>query len=404
MNRPCSVVSCLAIGMILGAGRPSFAVDWPNWRGPNHDGLSPERDFRTSWTQPPKTVWEFPVGAGFSSFTCVAGKLYTCGTKDKQQTAFCLDANTGTLIWATPFEKEYRERQGGDGPRATPTVDGGRVYVIGALGLLLCLDAEKGTEIWRRQFHNRPLWGYSASVLIEGDWAIVSPGGFEGALLALDKKTGRDVWKCATDGPGYSTPYPFTFKGTRYIAGFVAGQLVIAVATSGKEVFRTSWKTPWNINATAPIHHDGQLFLSSGDNSGAAVYRLSAAGGERLSAAEVWRGKSLSCMFQSCVLKDGVLYGGDEKALKCVEFLTGRLLWTVRDMAHATVLWADGHLIVLTEEGKLMIAKATPAEFKPIAEAQVLTGRCWTLPTLCNGKLYLRNLEKAVCLDLSPQS
>ncbi len=398
--RTVSFVVALAV---LGAGQGFLlGADWPNWRGPNHDGLSTETGFRkTAWTQPPKVIWEYPVGAGFSSFTRVGNKVYTCGTKDKQQIAFCLDANTGKRIWETPIEKEYRERQGGDGPRATPTVNEGRVYVFAAKGTMLCLDAEKGSEVWRRQFKSPPMWGYSASVLIEGDWAVVSPGMAEGALLALDKKTGQEIWKCGKDPAAYSTPYPFTLGNTRYIAGFVAKSLIIAEAKTGKEVFRTPWKTPWDISATAPVFQDGKLFVSSGENTGAAIYALSAAGDGKLSAVEGWRGKALRCLFQSAVLKDGILYGGDEKDLRCAEFATGKMRWNVRDKAHATVIWADGHLIVLTEDGKLMIAKATPDEFKPIAEAQVLEGRCWTIPMLSDGKLYLRNGQKAVCLDLS---
>jgi outer membrane protein assembly factor BamB len=401
-------VAGLFVGFVSLVAAPGFdqqstrshAADWANWRGPNHDGLSPERNFKTNWVQPPKVVWEFPVGAGFSSFTCVGEKAYTCGTRDKQQTAFCLDANTGKLIWATPIEPQYREKSGGDGPRATPTIDDGRVYVFGALGRMLCLDAEKGKEIWSRQFNNRPIYGYSGSVLILGDLAIVSPGTKDGALLALDKKTGKDVWKCGKDAAGYATPYPFALNGRQYVVNFMARFVVAADAKTGEEALRIPWDTWSGINVSAPIFHDDHLFISSGYNAGAALFKLSARD-DHLSASQIWRSKVFRDKFQSCVLVDGILYGGDEVGFKCAEFMTGKQCWNIREMENASVLWANGYLIVLAEDGKLMIAPATPKEFKPIAQAQVLSGRCWTIPTLCRGKLYLRDFNKAVCLDLS---
>ena len=389
-------------GLLLAVAQNATGADWPNWRGPNHDGIVAEAAIKTTWSGAPKVLWEYPVGAGFSSFACVGGKTYTCGTKDNQQVAYCFDA-AGKVVWATVIGERLRDRQGGDGPRATPTVDDNRVYVFGAHGQLLCLDAKAGKEIWKKKYSNKPnrSWAYSASVLIEGDMAVVSPGMGEGGLLALDKKTGKEVWKSGADKTGYTTPYPFTFKGTRYIVGFLGKVAVIVEAKTGREVWRTLWKTSYDVNAATPIFHDGYLFLSSGYGTGCALFQLSESGGT-LAGKEVWRSKIIRNKFQSCILKDGILYGGDERGLQCVDFKTGAEKWSVPGMRHATVLLAGEHLIVLSEKGTLSIAKATPTAFKPIAEASVLNGRCWTIPTLSGGKLYARNLEKAVCLDLSP--
>jgi len=383
------------------AGSAACGADWPCWRGPNHDGISLEKGFKTTWKEPPKVLWEATTGSAFSSFTCAGSKVYTCGTKDKKQVLFCLDGNTGKVIWEKPFEKERKDGQGGDGTRATPTLDAGRGYILGGHGLLVCFDAEKGDETWRKQLNNEPQWGYAGSVLIEGDMAVVSPGGSDGGLLALDKKTGKEIWNCTKEPAGYSTPYPFTFNGKRYIAGFLAKFMVVADAKTGREVWRTPWKTDYDVNAAAPIFSNGHLFLTSGYGTGCALFKLSE-DGDKLAGKEVWRNKTFVSKFQSCILTDGVLYGTNEKrSIKCVEFMTGKELWSVEGYANATAILADGHLIVLTEKGKLVVAKASPKEFKPIAEAKVLKGRCWTIPTLCNGKLYARNLEKAVCLDLS---
>jgi len=398
----------VAVTIALTMGSMVYGADWPNWRGPNHDGISPEKGLKTTWEEEPKTLWEYPIGPGFSSFACVGGKVYTCGNKDKKQVLFCLDANTGKEIWNRPFEDEFKDSQGGDGPRATPTVNDGRVYVLGGFGQLICVTADKGEEVWQRKLGNSPhrTWGYAGSVLVEGDMAVVDAGGSDGGLLALDRKTGKEIWKCTSEKAGYSTPYPFTFNGKRYIVGFLGKSVIIAEAKTGREVWRAAWKTSYDVNAASPIYHDGHLFLTSGYGTGCALFKLSE-DGDQLKATELWRNKAFVNKIQSCVLVDGVLYGADERrALKCVEFLTGKELWSVDGYANATVILADGHLLVLTERGKLVVAKASPKEFKPIAEATVITGgpknnQCWTIPTLCNGKLYVRNLAKAVCVDLS---
>ena len=379
----------------------SLRQDWPNWRGPNHDGISPEKGFETKWNSPPLRLWSQDIGSAFSGLSCVADRVYTCGTADKQQMLFCLAANTGSVLWKTPIEEEYRERQGGDGTRTTPTVDDGRVYILGALGRLLCVDAETGIEIWSRQLDGKPQWGYAGSVLVEGDRAIVPAGGKDGSLLALDKKSGRTLWQCGDAPVGYATPYPFTFDGRRCVVGFLAKRAIVADVQSGQEVWSTDWKTDWDVNAASPIFHDGCLFLSSGYSTGSAVFKL-ARDGDRLKADQAWGvNKIVLGKFQSAVLHEGYLYVSDEKALKCVEFMTGREKWSERGISNGTVVLADGHLIVLTEDGELQIARASPEKYEPTTKAKVLDGRCWTVPTRYQGRLYVRNFKQAACYKLT---
>lgn len=394
MLRCAALYAALAAAVLAGAG------DWPNWRGPNHDGISAETGFEARWSAPPPQVWSRAIGSAFSGLTCVDGKVYTCGTAEGQQVAYCLDAETGAVIWQRGFEPEYKERQGGDGTRATPTVHDGRVYILGALGRVVCLDAASGAELWSRQFDARPQWGYAGSVLIEGDLAVVTAGGEEGALAGLDRKTGKTVWKAGASPVGYSTPYPFTFEGQRYIVGFLAKEAIIVEARTGRVVGTIPWKTDWDVNAATPIFHGGHLFLSSGYKTGSAVYRLRQAG-DGLDAERVWGVSDVILgKFQSAVLHDGHLYVSDEKALKCVVFATGEQKWARRGIANGTVVLADGQLVVLTERGRLLIGKATPAGFEPTADVEVLDGRCWTVPTLYRGRLYVRNFERAACYRL----
>ncbi len=394
------IAGMFVVGLLV---RPASAEDWPHWRGPNYDGKSTEKGFEPQWDKTPPKLWEHAIGPAFSGLTCVGGWVYTCGTADKHQMLFCLNADTGDIRWRVPIEKEYRERQGGDGTRATPTFDDGRIYVLGAQGRLLCCDAETGKDLWDRRFDGKPQWGYSGSVLIEGDLAVVAAGDEHGALVALNKKTGEIVWQTASIPVGYSTPYPFTFDGQRLIVGMMAKEVLIVDASTGGELCRIPWTTDWDVNAATPIFHDGKLFLTSGYKTGSAVFELARAG-NKLSARNLWGDEPSRVIlgkFQTPVLADGHLYVSDEKGLKCVEFATGQERWSQRGISNGTVIWADGHLLVFTEEGELQIGKASPDEFKPLTKAELLSGRCWTVPTLYKGRLYVRNLKQAACYDLT---
>ncbi len=373
------------------------ADDWPQWRGPNLDGISAEKDFRKNWGEKtPPRLWLDSAGAAFSGFACVAGKAYTCGTSNEKQVAYCYDAHSGKRIWKTPFEDAYEEGQGGDGPRATPAVFEGRVYLQGALGRVVCLDAADGKIIWSQSFDKKPTWGYSASVLIEGDFAIVT-GNNE--LIALDKTTGERKWSCETEVVGYATPYPFTFADQRYIAAFMGKEAVIVTADTGREVFRMPWQTDWDVNAATPIFSDGHLFLSSGYRHGSILLKLRK-DGDKLAADTVWQNGNIRAKFQTPVLYEGYLYTSDEVGIRCVHFLTGEEQWKVRGKKHGTLVIADGHIVLLTEDGELQIAPASPGGYEPVTTARVMRGRCWTVPTLYDGKLYVRNLKAAACYDL----
>lgn len=377
------------------------AADWPNWRGPNYDGISSETGLQTRWEATPPLVWQQRIGAAFSGITVVADRAYTCGTQDKQQVLLCLNADTGHVLWQRPIGEEYREGMGGDGARGTPTVADGRVYMQGALGQMVCFDTQAGKELWSRQFKAVPRWGYSGSVLVDGDLAIAIAGDADGPLIALNKQTGETVWKCGQAPVGYSTPCAFTLEGQRYVVGFLGTTVVIADVKQGREVWSAPWKTDYDINAATPIFHDGHLFFSSGYEHGATVLKLARAGNS-LTATPVWESQAIRAKFQSPVLCEGHLYTSDEMGLKCVEFQTGKVKWEKHRMKHGTVVIADGHLFVLTEKGHLVIAPATPEAFEPITDVEVLSGRCWTVPTLCRGRIYARNLEQVVCLRLTP--
>lgn len=395
-NRRACGLSFIVTGLCVAVA--SARADWPNFFGSKFDGKSDVTGFKKDFKEAPKPLWERTLGAAFSSFAVVGDRLYTCGEAEKQQALYCLNADTGEVIWQKPFEKQYKNEHG-DGTRATPTVDGDRVYVLGAFGKLICVDAATGKDIWMKQFNNVPTWAYSGSVLIEGELAIVSAGKGHGSLIAYEKKTGKEVWKVGDDQVGYATPYPFTFNNQRYVVGFMGSAAIIADVKTGREVWRSPWKTSYEVNAAMPIFHDGYLFFSSGYDTGCGLFKL-AADGDKLSATQVWKSDVLLTKFQSCILHDGKLYASDQNALKVVDFMTGKELFKQAKIKNGTMVLADEHFILLTEQGQLQIAKAGAAEFTPITKVSILDGRCWAVPVLHKGRLFARNLDRVVCLDL----
>ena len=220
----------------------------------------------------------------------------------------------------------------------------------------------------------------------------------------MNKATGEIIWKGGQGAASYATPYPFDFAGGRYIVGFLGKKAIIVEARTGRQVFSMDWETRYDVNAATPIFHDGHLFLSSGYGHGCILLKLNSLRGS-LSATTVWQSKVLVNKFQTPILYQGNLYSADERDLKCVDFLTGEVRWDKGDVAgdrtrHATLLLLGDKFICLSEKGQLTVAPASPDGFEATGNTQALTGRCWTVPTLCNGKLFVRDLERLVCLDL----
>jgi len=270
----------------------------------------------------------------------------------------------------------------------------------GGAGDGVCHDAGTGKKVWSRDYENQPQWGYSGSVLVRGDLAIVATGGKGGAVRGLDRNLGTEVWTCGSDDDsGYATPYPFTFNGVEYVCAFLGNGAVVADIKTGKEVLRIPWKTDWKVNAATPIFHDGHLWLGSGYSTGCGVYKLSVQNGA-LSAKEVWQSTVMLNKFQTPVLFEGHLYAFDERAFKCVNFMSGEQKWKRRG-ENGTVVLADGHLIALSEKGELFVGRASAEGFEHTGRAAILDDRCWTVPTVINGKVYARNLERVVCFDIS---
>jgi len=391
---------CLATLALTGLATNLRAADWPNYRGPDHNGISKETGWTAQWpANGPKVLWKAKVGFGFATFTVANGRAYTTGNADNTDTVFCFDANTGAEVWKRSYPAPLDPKAYPGGTSATPTVDGDRVYTLSKRGLVHCLDAAKGTVIWSKNLAEElsaksPQWGFAGSAYIEGDLAIFNIGS-TGA--ALDKKNGKVIWSSGPEESGYSTPLPFS-AGSDGAVMFTIKQDVVAVKVKdGHELWRFPWKTQYDVNAADPILNGNKVFISSGYNHGAGVFDVSAKPPK-----EIWQNKNMRNKVASSVLWQGHIYGMDESQLRCLDFNTGEVKWTDKVTGMGALMLADGKLIVLSENGELLVADASPAGFKPISRTQVLGKTCWAAPVLANGKIYCRNGGgDVVCVDVS---
>lgn len=375
------------------------AADWPRWRGPDANGISKETGWSAQWpAEGPKQLWKAKVGIGFSSVSVSKGRVFTMGNVTDKDTVFCFDANTGKEVWKFSYPEKLDPKYYEGGPSATPTVDGDRVFTISKSGVVHCLDAAKGTVVWSTNLAKglkaeAPTWGFSGSVLVDGDLCIVNVGS---AGTALDKKTSKKVWSWGTDAAGYSTPVPVDWNGERAVVMFIKADVAAIRAKDGKILWRHPWQTEYDVNAADPIISGKKIFITAGYNHGNALLDVSS-GQPKV----VWENKNLRMHFNCPVLWNGHIYGIDENQLRCIVFDTGEVKWTDKSSGKGSLMLADGKLIVLSEKGELMVADATPDGFKPISRAQVLGGKCWSVPVLANGKIYCRNAAgDEICLDV----
>jgi len=391
---------CLATLLLAGLVTNLRAADWPNYRGPDHNGISKETGWTAQWpANGPKVLWKAKVGLGFASFAVARGRAYTTGNAANTDTIFGFDATTGAELWKHSYAAPLDPNSYQGGTSATPTVDDDRVYSVSKRGVINCLGAADGKVVWTKNLREElgcetPTWGFAGSVLIEGDLAILN---FGTAGTALNKHTGKVVWTSGTDEAGYSTPIPFTSGGER-AALFTMKQEVVAVKVKdGKQLWQFPWKTQYNINAADPILNGDKVFVSSGYNHGAGLFDVSAHPPK-----EIWQTKDMRNKIASSVLWQGFIYGMDENQFRCLDFNTGVIKWTDKTTGMGALMLADGKLIVLSENGELLVAEASPAGFKPISRAQVLGKTCWAEPVLANGKIYCRNGRgDVVCVDVS---
>ncbi|MFQ5602214.1 MAG: PQQ-binding-like beta-propeller repeat protein [bacterium] len=392
---------------ISGSGEKD-RFDWPQWRGRQRDGVSRETGILKNWPESgPKVVWQAPSGDGYSGISVSDGRLFTMYGDAGAEVVVCLDAGSGRELWRFQSEARVYRNSFGNGPRSTPTVDGEAVYTLGATARLYALNVKNGDKIWSHDLKAEygaqiPTWGVACSPLVDGNLLLVDVGGRgDYGVIAFNKFNGKVVWKSKTSLPGYSSPVAVSVGGVKQILFFTGAALISVAPENGKKYWSVPWRTSYNVNAATPIFiAPDRVFISSGYNVGGAVQQMEVVNG-RVTVREIWKNRVMRNHFSSSILVGSHLYGFDEGTLRCVDVNDHRSQWAKRGFGKGALFYADGHLIVLSERGKLLLIKATPENYLEVASAQVLRGRCWTVPTLAGGKLYVRNQKAMLCLEFS---
>lgn len=383
------------LSLLLSTTPTALPDDWPQWRGPARNGISAE----TGWTDEGRAAWRREVGLGYSAVSVVDGRLYTAGWDEAkgEDVVWCLDADTGEELWTHRYPAQKWDKFHGGGTNTTPAVDGDEVYVLNREGRFTCLDAESGEVRWTKDVKAEydleiPTWGFGASPLVLDGLVILNVG----PVLAFDGK-GELRWRTeGSYGHAYSTPTDCTLRGTPSLAVFNGDGLAIVALKDGSEIAFHEWKTKHDINAASPVAvGDDRVFISSGYDHGAALLELGASGLE-----VVWETKGMRTQMATAVLVGGHLYGLDEAQLKCFD-LEGKELWRERGIGKGALSAAGDRLLVMTGDGELVVAEASPEELRELSRAKVVEGGvCWTMPVLADGRVYCRNsLGELVCRD-----
>jgi outer membrane protein assembly factor BamB len=390
------------------------AEDWSQWRGKSRDGISPETGLLKSWPKEgPKLLWKITdAGAGFSGPAIVGQRLYTMGLRGDTEYVLCYNLADGKEVWKFANGGAYRNSYG-DGPRCTPTIDGERLYALGGNGDLCCLETATGKQVWKQnilqEYDGQNItWGISESPLIEGEMCIVTPGGSKATMVALDKKTGKLLWTSkdpsgGTEPAGYASPIAFTVDGERQVATFTSKGAYGVRARDGQFLWRYDQVANNTANIATPIFQEGKIFFTSDYGTGCTLLNLKAGG----PATEVYFNRTtMRNHHGGVVLIKGALYGFNSNQLACVDWATGKRLWQDRSVGKGSLCAADGYLYLLSEDGMVGLALASPQGYREISRFE-LPNRSekpsWTHPVISGGKLFLRDQQNIFCYDVRGQ-
>ncbi|HEX4955140.1 MAG TPA: PQQ-binding-like beta-propeller repeat protein [Thermoanaerobaculia bacterium] len=383
------------------------AADWPGFLGPRRDGSAPDVRLARDWqARPPRQVWRIPVGAGWAGFAVVGGRAFTIEQHGEEEVATAYDLATGVRLWSHADRARYETTIGGLGPRSTPTVAEGRLFVMGATGRLRALDAASGRLLWLRDTladngAENPEWGKSVSPLVVDGRVVVGAGGPAGrSVVAYDAGTGEPAWAGGDDGPSFSSPIVATLAGVRQVVSFNANSLTGHSLDDG----RVLWRYPWSAqqpNVSVPlVLPEDRLFASSGYGVGAKVLQIATGENGTQTANLVWESPRLKAKFTNVVQHGGRLYGLDDGTLVCLDPATGERCWKAGRYGHGQVILVGDLLLVATEEGELVLVEPVPEELRVLDTWRLFDGKTWNPPTLAGRYLLARTDREAVLLEL----
>lgn len=393
-----------------GTGKPG---DSPQFRGPRRDGQAGGgNNIANTWPRSgPKPEWSASgLGEGFSAVSVANGRVYTMGLTGTEEKVFALNERDGRPGWSVSTGGSAYRDGSGNGPRCTPTVDGDRVYALGALGDLVCLDARTGQRRWHKNVlkefgGNAGHWGICESPLIDGEKVIVTPGGRGATLVALNKNTGDEIWKSRVPndpGPGYASAIAVEVGGVRQYVNFTARGLIGVRANDGEFLWQSNSSANGTANCSAAVFHDNHVFYGSGYGTGGSCLKLES-NGNTTRAEEVYKTKDMKNHHGGMVVVDGFLYGCDEQILTCLDLLSGKVMWKERSPGKGSITFADGMLIVRNEQGPVTLVEANSQRYvekgqfdQPNRSRQ----QAWAYPVVANGHLLLRDQGSLLCYDL----
>ncbi|HEX4072300.1 MAG TPA: PQQ-binding-like beta-propeller repeat protein [Planctomycetaceae bacterium] len=390
------------------SAEPLGKIVWPAFRGPQRNGTVPGIVLDAAWsTRPPKEIWRHKVGPGWSSFSIAGNRIFTQEQRGPQEVVVCYDAKTGAERWVHASPARFAETMGGVGPRATPTLAGDRLYALGATGLLDCLDPLTGALKWERDLKQDarptpPMWGFASSPLVVGDRVVVHAGGpNDKGVVAYDTQTGKLCWSAPAGDHSYSSPQLATVAGREVILMLDNAGLSALDPVSGKADWTYEWKFN-NYRAIQPLIVDPTgVLLGTGMGTGTRRIELKAAKAD-IEFAERWTSLDMKPDFNDYVAYRGYLYGLDHNILCCVDLATGKRKWKNGRYGNGQILLLPdaGQLLVLSEEGDLVLIRANPEKLDEVARQKVLDGKTWNHPALAGNRLYVRNAEEAACYEL----
>jgi outer membrane protein assembly factor BamB len=413
------------------AGGAAMADDWPQWRGPNRDAKSTETGLYTQWDAdgPPLAYKTEGIGQGYAGVSVADGKVFTTGNQQGAQVVTAIDEANGKILWQTPITSDVPSH-GYEGSRSTPTISEGLAYVVASSGAIVCLQTSDGSEVWRRPFSDwngqmMSGWGFSESPLVDGDRVICTPGGPSGMVVALDKRSGDQIWACQLpdygneqaaggkdlkDGAGYSSAIITEGGGVKQYVQLVGRGLVGIRARDGKLLWRYDRVANGTANIPTPIATGDYVFASTAYGTGSALLKLQSDGKDNVKVEEVYwlDSNQLQNKHGGMVLVDGYIYcgtgNGDGRPI-CVELKSGDVAWgPVRGegRGESSVVYADGHVIYRRDNGTVMLVKATPDEFQVVQsfDPEYQEGKSWAHPVVAGGRLYLREQDTLMVYKL----
>jgi outer membrane protein assembly factor BamB len=388
----------------------SIENEWPQYRGPKRDGLSPDKELLKQWPAGgPPLAWKATgIGGGYSSLVVAGNRLYTLGDVDNSCRLIALNAADGKILWSTPLgpaggHNDY------PGPRSTPATDGTFVFALTQNGDLACVQAATGRLVWKvnleSQFGGRMMsgWRWSESPLLDGNFVVVTPGGSKGTVLALHKTNGAPAWQSAQlkDAAAYASLVPVDWGNIRQYIVFTDKSVAGVAARNGQVLWRADRPGETAVIPT-PVAKDGIVFVTSGYNVGCNAFQVGFAGG-RFTVRELYSGKQMRNHHGGVVLVGDHVYGFDEGILKCIELKTGRELWADRSVGKGAVAYADGHLYCRSENGPIALVEATPEAYREkgrFDQPDRSRRQAWPHPVVFGGKLYIRDQDVLLCYDV----